>query len=86
MPRVSIWNWLGFRRACLPYVERPEDWKGCINSDTVIVLDWKDWFRLLVSRKLSVTLEIDTEHHAGRCHRSRSGACVLPPTYRVEKR
>lgn len=85
MPRLSIWDRLGFGRACLRYEERPDDWIGCIRSETVIVLDWKDWFRLLVSRKLSTELEIVTEHDAGKCLRSRSAARVLPPTYRVEK-
>lgn len=83
--KVSLWEKLGFGRAYVPYEKRPEDWKGCIRSETITVLDWGDCLRLLVSRKLSMELEIETEHDAGKCLRSRSAARVLPPSFRIDK-
>lgn len=64
--KPTIWHRLGFGHAYIGpwHPENDDDKYTC--SDIVVVLDWKDRLRLLVTGRLSVALRVKTEHDAGR--------------------
>ena len=83
-PKINPWMRFGFSRAYLPYVERPDEWQGCIKTEIITVLDWRDWLRLLVSRKINVVVEIETEFKSGNVLSTRTDSRILPPNFSIE--
>lgn len=66
--KPTIWHRLGFGHAHVPPWDAPdktEDDHYCC-TDVVVVLDWKDRLRMLVTGRLGVAVRVKTEHDAGR--------------------
>ena len=88
----TIWWALGFDRAPSPRFDRPDLDEGqeegfapgwfCL--DIRIVLDWKDWLRLLLSRKLSIATDCKTDRIIGRSL-ALTRVAVLPPDAPVKR-
>lgn len=80
-----LWSHLGFGR---PSVEPPEDLEGWALSymvtGAVIIADWRDRIRFLVSGKAEVSIQIKTDVIVSRTH-SQSAFSVLPPNFQRDQ-
>jgi len=89
--RPSLWLRLtlalGFRQAWAQVPQDEDDsaeWApGSFTSNTVVTLGWRDWLRLLVSRRLFVSTTSKTDVVVKEA-KTWSAANVLPPGWKGE--
>lgn len=89
-PAFSIWRALGFGTCVAPRMEEfDEDTRFAparFQTDTIIVLDWKDRLRVLVSGKVMCTVSTKTAVAVPPGAISHSAISVLPPYFKPAPR
>jgi len=82
--RPTIWQRLGFGSCGTPNMDDLEDAKGFVAAylvtGTIVVFDWRDRLRVLVSGKIEVVAATKTDVIVSKTL-SRSKVSVLPPDY-----
>ena len=76
--KPTIWHRLGFGHSYVaPWDEPGKDSDDhYVISHVVVVFDWKDRLRLLLTGRLSTTVRVKTEHDAGKTE-GRTAAKVM---------
>ena len=83
-PRRTLLDRLSPESFITETVEKEGFIPGAMSIDTVIFIGWKDWFRLLISRRASVKFRIMTDVNVSRVA-VQSVFCVLQPTFKKPK-
>lgn len=83
--RARFWGWLGFGACFVPDFHDISDddsefAPGCMDIETIAVLDWGDRIRALVSGKIMVNTSVKMDLPIIRSL-ARSRVSVLPPYY-----